>query len=150
MVGLSYFTAPYQRCTRNDPPLSGRSATITLLWCSMTDLNRLPHPCKGRALPAELIEHIAGFPAIALITPLLCLSRVSAVFSKLTKSHAARYMVSISHSVCSLRSVCGTGMVAEAGFEPASTAYEAVKDAAPLFRDICLQYTTHSLYKPKL
>lgn len=44
--------------------------------------------------------------------------------------------VSISHSVYSLRSIRGTGMVAGAGFEPASTAYEAVKGTTPLPRNM--------------
>ena len=34
----------------------------------MTASNRRPHPCKGRALPAELIEHIGRIKASALPT----------------------------------------------------------------------------------
>lgn len=46
-------------------------------WCDLADSNRRPHPCKGYALPTELKSHNS------------CLSKMSAVYSKLTKSHTA-------------------------------------------------------------
>ena len=44
-----------------------KAASVNLAyWCSMTDSNRQPSPCKGGTLPIELIEHMASVERLEL------------------------------------------------------------------------------------
>ena len=91
---------------------------ILFLWCSMTGSNRRPHPCKGHALPAELIEHTDRFKVSAIPSDIRYPN--AAVSSKTCwTSLLPDAKVSIPNSVYSLCSIRWAGMVAGTGLEPA-------------------------------